>query len=285
MIVIVGGTGRLGRAIARGYMDETILIPTRAVYENWSNANAQADIERFLIHAKTYAGDRSLTVFVASGVLNSRAAESEHDAVNYQLPKNILSAAGPLGIAVVTCGTIMETFNGADNAYIRSKRALNELVQSGADAGASFSHVQIHTLYGGGLPSPFMFLGQMLESLNHGQAFEMSDGRQFREYHHVDDDVRAIKQALSMGKIGVLPISHGKPVRLRDLAITIFDALGRRKDLKVGELQRAQGENVAYIYDVPDYCQAVEFRDTSTAVPAYMKISQLEHSSVEVSHA
>ena len=140
-----------------------------------------------------------------------------------------------------------------------------------AAEGAAVAHVRVHTLYGGGLPSRFMFLGQILGALESGAPFQMTQGRQLREYHHVDDDARAIRVLADGGAGGVLDLSHGAPLSLRDLATSVFDAFGAAGQLQVGALAEPDEENYNTIFTRHRLLQQVDFRDALPAVAVYLE--------------
>ncbi len=108
----------------------------------------------------------------------------------------------------------MEELVSSKNRYVQSKTLLNHYVKSLNSQHNSVAHIQLHTLYGVGAPSPFMFLGQILSALRNDSVFEMTSGCQLREYHHFLDDTEAIKQILESQTTGVVNLSNGKPVTL-----------------------------------------------------------------------
>lgn len=270
-ICIVGGRGRLGQALAREYADANaeVVVVNREIYQDWASDGAQRAIARYF-DRDGQAGDTVL--FVTSGLLDPRLSNESLLAVNYHLPRNLLSAVLPLGMQVVTFGTVMEAMPTAGNAYIDSKRLLGEYVNSVADHGAA-THVQIHTLYGMGSPSPFMFLGQILTALRAGETFRMTSGRQLREYHHVTDDARAIRWLVGSASAGTIALSHGNPVTLRQIADTVFKALGKGELLKVGALPDPAEENYEKIFEPLAFPHAVKFRESLPAIVEYINAS------------
>ncbi len=266
MIFIVGSRGRLGQAIGRQLSAEQVVCVERNVYETWAQPNAASSICRYF---STHAHTDSI-VYVCSGLLDPRLpAEQLHD-VNFNLPQNIIRTLAPLGFKTVTFGTAMEETLTA-NPYVQSKRLLSELVQQMQGEAFQPTHVRIHTLYGSDEPSPFMFLGQILNAIRTNTPFEMTLGRQLREYHHVDDDARAITSLIARNIRGVVELSHGHPVRLRALAEAVFGALGKPELLRVGALPEPVQENFGEIFVPPETLNGIQFRDSIEAVVDYMK--------------
>lgn len=265
MICVIGARGRLGAALSAAIPDDRIVAPNREVYADWGAPDGAAQVYRFLQRSKGVNH-----IYVASGILDPRVADEHHLHVNYWLPKNIILAAERYGCRVTTIGTVMERFEGADNAYVRSKRLIGDFVQDRVRQGCPIAHVQVHTLFGVGTPSPFMFLGQMREAIVQNEKFAMSAGTQLREYHHVLDDVTALLHLGRMNVTGTIALSHGDPVRLVDLAKYVFNSLGKEELLSVGELSSAPGENFEKFFKRPDSLLEMEFRETLPAVAEYM---------------
>lgn len=184
---------------------------------------------------------------------------------------HVIEGACAVGLRVVTIGTVMERLVAHPNAYVATKAALGRHVEARAAAGDAVTHLQVHTLYGGGEPSPFMFLGQMCSALREGRPFEMSPGRQLREYHHVNDDVTAMHAILGAGLDGVLAISHGQPCTLLDLATRVFEHLGRMDHLRAGARPEPPNDNYATVLERPPVLDKVNFRPALQSVPVYVR--------------
>ena len=262
MILLLGGRGRVGAALARSHGGSLRLLD-RDDYATWSQDNAVETVERGLARLAS-PGD---LVCVASGLLDPAASPDALHAVNVVLPRNVLAAGERLGLRTMTFGTILEALPTA-NPYVRSKIALGEHVAARAAAGAQATHVRLHTLFGGGAPHPFMFLGQLRDALRAGRPFEMTAGRQLREYHHVDDDAAAILHIAASGTTGVFELSHGQPVSLRAIATHVFDAFGRPDLLRLGALPDPREDNFDRVFARPALLDGVRFRDTLPAIVA-----------------
>lgn len=263
---LIGGNGRLGRAIARRHADAGIILLERSTYEDWSQSNAASRIARYF---DKHTGDA--TIFVASGLLDPRLPQDELLRVNYLLPKNVIDGATPLGIKVVTFGTVMESLLTSGNTYVQSKKKLGEYAAKSVSDGSPVLHLQIHTLYGLGQPSPFMFLGQMLTAIQNNEPFRMTSGRQLREYHHLADEALAIRLIAERSELtGVRALSHGRPMSLREIAEKVFAALGKDHLLQIGTLPEPTEENYGKIFEPMAMLRAVEFRNEIQGVVEYM---------------
>ncbi|WP_051481144.1 NAD-dependent epimerase/dehydratase family protein [Paraburkholderia nodosa] len=265
-IYLIGARGRLGQAIAREYADADVVILDRSLYEAWSRDGAEREITRYF---ERQAGES--LIFVTSGLLDPRLPAESLQGVNFHLPKNLIAAVSPLGMRVVTFGTVMEAFPGAQNAYVESKRRLNEYVNTSVRAGGTALHLQIHTLYGLGAPTPFMFLGQILDAIRRSAPFPMTSGRQLREYHHLEDEARAIRWLAESTASGTIALSHGSALTLRDIAVSVFEGLGKSELLKVGAIADPVEENFERIFEPVLLPAAIKFRESLPAIVEYMK--------------
>jgi nucleoside-diphosphate-sugar epimerase len=266
MIVIIGGRGRLGQALARAFHGSVTALD-RSVYQDWWHPDAVADARRIL----TAPALGTTAIILAAGVLDPAADPETLDRVNLKLPQTILAAAYGTGIPVVTVGTVMEALAQRKNGYVSSKAMLADHVAALAADGAPTTHVRIHTLYGGGGASPFMFLGQMAHALNSGLPFSMTSGEQLREYHHVDDAAQGIRALVEAQAYGVQDLSYGNPIKLRALAEAVFEAFQKRDDLKIGALSQPIDENYGTIFTKNPHIAHLAFRDPIDGVVRYMK--------------
>ncbi|MBT2298864.1 NAD(P)-dependent oxidoreductase [Variovorax paradoxus] len=266
MIYVIGGRGRLGRAIAGSYPACDVEILERSVYEDWWQSGSDSRIRRYFEGAPPGS-----SVAVTAGVLDPAAPEAEHRRVNVELPANIIAGACAARLRVLTFGTVMERLIAHPNAYVASKAELGRIVAERAAAGDPVVHAQVHTLYGGGTPSPHMFVGQIAHALRQKVPFEMSPGRQLREYHHVDDEVAAVHALLETGLAGVVTLSHGAPCTLRDLAAHVFAAFGRQELLRIGARPEPPDDNYATVLQHPTWLAHVDFRPALPGVATYLQ--------------
>lgn len=272
MNIIVGANSRLGRSLAASLPPHPILLD-RAIYQDWWRNGADNKISYFFEKLKAdgnHSHSQTPTVYVPAGVLDPSKPESEHYQINFLLAKNIIDAAGRLGFRTVTFGTVMELLIGShtSNPYIASKIRLSDYIQHLKQQTAL--HIRLHTLYGIGLPSPFMFLGQILHALSLQVEFKMSPGNQLREYHHIDDVVQAIIHLLSLKQMGVVELNHGQALALKDLASHIFFSFGCLELLKIAALPEPPKENYQ-AFTRSSFLGDQQFRDTLPAIISYLQ--------------
>lgn len=266
-LYLIGGRGRLARAISAEFLDIETVSLDRSTYEDWSQDGASEKVSRYFDHRTE---DKSI-VFIASGLLDPNLSEEELLRVNYVLPKNVIESASKLGIKVITFGTVMEGLIQSKNPYIQSKKKLHNYVEMMAKNQRLVQHIQLHTHYGIGHPNSFMFLGQILHSIKTNRPFQMTSGRQLREYHHVEDEAAAIRLIADSSISGIVNLSHGKPVSLRAIAENVFDALGKSHLLQVGALPEPAEENYDQIFQMNKMIEGTNFRETLPSINEYIK--------------
>lgn len=269
MNFVLGARGRLGHAIALSLPADLVTAPARSVYAEWWHDGASDLVSRFLEDRASSVG----TVYVAAGLIDPSRPSDEHQKVNYLLARNVIEGATKLGFRVVTFGTVMETVVGdrSANPYFASKVRLGNFVDDFSVKSDLVLHVRIHTLFGGGLPDGFMFLGQMLHSLVNHSEFKMSPGTQLREYHHLDDEVAAIGKLLASGATGSIALSHSAPVTLKDMANYIFDTFKCPELLRVGALPGPANDNYGVLFERPRALVGMTFRETLPALVDYLR--------------
>lgn len=269
MNFVLGSSGRLGRALVSSFAGDEVVLVARHLYADWWRQRSAKSIAAFFERWKPLGG----TVYVAAGILDPSLPFESHLQANFLLPKNVAEIATRMGMRVVSFGTILETLYDGDqgNPYIKSKKKLADYVCERAVAGEPLLHARLHTLYGGGLPAASMFLGQILDALRGNVPFRMSPGMQLREYHHVEDDVAALRLLLSREVGGCINLNHGDPVSLKALAKHIFQSFDRLDLLEVGALNAPDLENYEQKFVRPPLLSQLEFRETLSGVVNYLR--------------
>jgi len=269
MYVIIGGRGRLGSCLTK-MTGEAVHNIDNAVYAEWWRTNSKINI-------LNYFEERNITqatVLITTGILDPARSMSEHECVNYLLPKHIIEAVNILGMRTITFGTVMENLIGdkTHNPYVTSKLQLGNFVQESAANNVSALHIRLHTLYGGACPPhTFMFLGQLLHAIHTKSDFKMTSGEQLREYHHVEDAARAILHLGQTKLTGVTQLNHGKPDKLKDIAHHVLNAFERLSLLRLNALTPPRHENYDSFFEPGPYIKAIVFRKTLPGIVDYLK--------------
>ena len=270
MNVIIGARGRLGRAIALSCHSGLVMTPPRSLYAEWWREDAVDKISQYLEKAISAPGN----IYVASGIINPCSCREEHYQANYLLPRNIIEGGTKMGFKVVTFGTVMESVisDQTVNPYLSNKIKLGRFVRSFSEKSKLALHIRLHTLFGGGMPEEFMFLGQIFRSLISKSEFNMTPGAQLREYHHVDDEVLAITKILEHNESGCIDLNHAAALTLKDIAQYIFSAFSVSELLKVGKLQAPADDNFKSVFKRPMVIKDIHFRETLPALVNYLRL-------------
>jgi dTDP-L-rhamnose 4-epimerase len=117
------------------------------------------------------------------------------------------------------------------NVYAATKLHTEHLAVAFArEASASVCALRYHNVYGPGMPNdtPYAGVASIFRSaLEAGRAPEMfEDGRQLRDFVHVDDVARANVLALTSGWQGAVNIASGRPRTVGEMADLLVVAFG-----------------------------------------------------------
>ncbi|WP_417840788.1 NAD-dependent epimerase/dehydratase family protein [Terasakiella sp.] len=267
MIFVIGSTSRLAKALMAQYQEkDEICAVSRDVYASWAKEGGDVLVYAFLKERAS----KSDKIFVTAGVLDPRVQYEQVAKINVTLVEHILKAAWMLELEVISFGTVMEKQFETPNNYIRTKEILADHVSDYFNRGLAVSHFQLHTLYGEGEPSSFMFLGQLLQALRNETLFEMTRGDQKREYHHVQDDAEAIRLLLKSGCRGVMAVSHGDSYSLAEIAKHLFTSMNKEHLLRVGRLPDLSEECYECRLEKTPQLESFEFRDTLPALTDFV---------------
>ena len=263
--VLLGGTGLLGSSIKAALRIPEDRVVKREVYSTWNTTSSHKQIlDKFLVHDLN-----KLDIFVATGITNPNSDPDLIWKLNFHIPQSLINATKDSGARVITFGTIHE-FYAVENEYFASKRALVEYLHSITGPSKS-RHFQLHTLYNHNPPPDFMFLGQMYRAIKESLEFNMSDGTQLREFHHVDDVARSVIKLLNKPSGEIQDISAGIGIPIRDLAIRVFSTFGLESKLHLGVYPAPVGDNFDRVFRMTDGLKFTEFRDPLIEIPSLFK--------------
>ena len=248
-VVIFGSSGRIGHAAARAVGEAGCRV--KAV--SWLDKSSGAARPTQEILEELAAVEGAADIVFASGLIDPSASAGDLALANVERPVGVIEATIDwTHLRYLTIGSVLETFSSltASNRYLASKAALwarIERLAADPRLHERIAHLRGHTVYGGGAPAPHSFLGQMYESLHTRGPLRMSEGRQLREYAHVDDFARSIAALLARAWAGpvAIELSTGEPVRLSELARAVFRAFDCEQLLQLGALPTPLGENMS----------------------------------------
>lgn len=233
--IIFGSSGMIGSQLVRSLKEKKpsakILTTSRPSKEGLTVESVPEDFSsRLVAGAPTYA-------YWCQGPTDPAVASSVQHKFAVELPtlwQNWFTAHTDLK-RFTTFGSVHEAI--ADlcqgNQYLTAKR---EWYLGLSSAKPALRHFQLHTLYGAPLRAT-SFVGQMANAIHEDIPFKMSHGQQFREYHFSKDIADLVVSTLGdefANRSRVLQLSHGRPLKLRDIASAVFAAFGRETLLEIG---------------------------------------------------
>lgn len=262
-VAILGASGRIGQALCnfaehKGMKSVPIEFD---VYRTWSN-------EKEAKHSLKAAGLGANGLLIcAAGIIDPQANKQDIEHINYKVALNACRAARDLGARAISLGTVLEKLipQDAQNPYVASKFKLQNRAEN------EWLHLQLHTVYGGSPPAPFMFTGLMFAALQANRRFSMTPGQQLREYHQVDDEAEAIFVLSSQLEHGCFDVSHGNSIRLCDLAKGVFEHFERSDLLGIGDMQSPSIEAYEQVFYRQSLLGKLNFRDALPGVIEWLE--------------
>ena len=270
VIIIVGSKGNLSTALQDTLKDMSILMLPSSSIETWLEEDGERDIESFLLNLSKLP----TAILNATGIINPNEPAGFLNKVNYQLPRNLLTAANRFKIPLYTFGSIMERNPQyiTSNNYLASKRRFKGYIDT-LDKSRKENHLHflVHTWYGVHTIPPHMFLGQMIESLTRRTKFRMSSGIQMREYHHIQDDMKVVLNSIQQKEFGVLEINHGNPIELREIAMAVFSHFDSMQFLEIDSSLDSVDESRVEFFEGLKVTEPYHFRGQISGIISFIE--------------
>jgi nucleoside-diphosphate-sugar epimerase len=219
---VIGASGRLGSGLlsASGRIRNLYASPiAREHYIKWDSKSKA----KLWLSASGFMADDVMVN--ASGITDASSSQAALERANVELPTIAAQAAIELGGSVLTLGSVLEQSKAMTtaNPYVKTKHKL----ATNAKQSSNWTHLQIHTVYGGKVPTPHMFTGLMFRAIQDQKPLRMTAGHQIREYHHVEDiSIAIINLTLrtKLPKASIIEMSSANHIELRHLATETFAA-------------------------------------------------------------
>ena len=264
--LIVGTNGNFSTQLQEIARIDNSLVIDKSIYGNWDNNNCTL-ISKITSAIKEY----DLRYLINTvGIISRNYSNDFIEYWNYLFPKHLYRICEDLNLTLVTLGSIHETVPEmcANNPYLKSKKELEQFLVKNDFKNSV--HFQFHTWYGGRNINSEMFLGQIINALRNGTVFNMSDGKQMREYHHIFDDTTCVLRNLEREIVGSYGISHGEKLSLEEIARKIFTYFGYERLLNLNHFISPKfevREETHLRYDISD----CTFRPTVEGLIDYVK--------------
>jgi len=122
------------------------------------------------------------------------------------------------------------------------------LQRLGQEYGFSTVWGRIFTPYGPG-DSPERLVFSVINALRSGRSVEVSDGRQVRDFIHIDDVADLLCQLLLADIPGVFNVGSGQGTSVREVVTTLATALNQAANIRFGARPRYPGEPSKLVAD------------------------------------
>jgi nucleoside-diphosphate-sugar epimerase len=153
----------------------------------------------------------------------------------------------------------LHTPTGPHTLYGACKRAMNAVAESFAGTvGMEFVHGRVFFLYGPD-EQPGRLVAQVARSLLAGEPVATSDGRQIRDFLHVQDVAEAFYAILNSDVLGAVNIGSGEAVTVGEVIESIAARVGRPELVQWGAHPRADGDPAVLLADVRRLREEVGF--------------------------
>jgi nucleoside-diphosphate-sugar epimerase len=248
-VLVTGAGGFIGRRLVAALAREG------AEVTGWARQDVDL-LDSEAVGAAMEAARPATIVHLASAGVNAARAHDPQVIVEDVTMAGVLIAAAPRGSRLVVAGSMAEYGRGGrhseddrcdpQTAYAIARFAAGSLALAYAERyGLAVTVARLYGVYGPGEAAQRLF-PQLIENLSAGHPVALSDGRQRRDFIHVDDVCRALIAIAAAPAVNCPPIVNagtGQSVRVRDAAEWIADALGAPRDLlQFGARQRSPGD-------------------------------------------
>jgi nucleoside-diphosphate-sugar epimerase len=251
-VLVTGGTGFIGGFVVEHLARIGIrpLVTTRTARSVYKDSPTDPDLCELDITDAEKTNDlirsfRPQAVIHLAGVTSGEDPTGKLCAdVNLTATQNLFNSLDSVGVKrVVTIGTAGEygsqplplredmRLRPVSPYAISKAKATQAAMEMHAAKGFPVTVLRVFSAYGHGQPS-HMFLPQLIAHAVANKHFEMSSGKQLRDFVHVSDVAEAIVSALNTDEaIGrVINIGSGKGVALRDVARIVWGLCGSDPD-------------------------------------------------------
>jgi len=268
-VLVTGATGFIGRhtlspLLAKGYEVHAISSQTITSHNNsrlfWHQANLLDSKQVSDLMTKVRPTHLlHLAWYTAPGHYLSSLENIRWLQASLHLFTEFVQLCGKRLVIAGTCaeydwryGYCKEEFTPLtpNTLYGVSKHSLQLAVNAAArNEHLSAAWGRIFLLYGPH-ESPKRLVASIICSLLQDQPALCTHGNQIRDFSYVEDIAGALVALLDSSVEGTVNIASGKPVAIRDIALSIAQILGRPDLIKLGALQASSDEAKLVVADV-----------------------------------
>lgn len=277
--IVSGAGGFLGRAVVTRLQAEgvTVFAPSRA----------ELDFRDAAAVERAFAAVSAALVFhLASSGVFAVADDPRIVGDELAMARAVAIATRP-GTRVVFAGSMAEYGNSGRlresdpvlprNAYARAKVEAGRILADGAESGGyALVHARLFGLYGPG-EAATRLLPSILAALTAGQPIALSDGRQRRDFVHIDDAARALCDLAGCASPPPLVnVGTGRALAVRDVALALARELTADPALlRFGDRQRSPHDQDCLEADTAVLRQAIGWTPPQRLEPGLALLPEL----------
>ena len=151
------------------------------------------------------------------------------------------------------------TPTGSETLYGTCKRAANLVAERfAATVDVELAYGRVFFLYGPG-EHPDRLVAQVARSLLAGKHIATSDGRQIRDFLHVEDVAEAFVAILDSNVLGAVNVGSGDPITVSDIIKIVATHVGRPELVDWGVHPRAKDDPEVLLADIGRLREEVGF--------------------------
>ncbi len=249
-ILLLGGTGYLGRRIIKKILSESNSIEVICVIRRQTDISYFSDVDRvrFFVYEKKTLPNLFIenqiceiinccTIYEKSGTTEKEIYEA-----NFGFPSDILMEAMTYGLKrFLNIGTSLPKHV---NLYSFTKRNFVEFGNCICKrSGISFINIELENFFGPN-SAKGNFIGDALHKLKMNQNLELTDGEQKRDFIYIDDVVEGIYCVWKANLIGIynIPLGSGESIAIKELVTFLKDLTNSASLLQFGKIEKANGK-------------------------------------------
>ncbi len=246
-ILILGGTGYLGKRIIKKLLSENDQIEIICVIRKQSDISCLSEIDRiqFFVYepqllSDLFIGNRIYEIIdCCTTYERDGATEKEIYEANFRFPLDILMEAALYGVKrFLNVGTSLPK---QINLYSFTKRDFVEFGNYICKRNdISFINIELENFFGPN-PAKGNFIGDSIQKLKMNQNLELTNGEQKRDFIYIDDVVEGIYCIWKAGLIGIhsIPLGSGESISIKELVIYLKDLTNSTSLLQYGKIEKA----------------------------------------------
>lgn len=261
-VLITGATGFLGSAVARACVAAGIKVSAiRRTHSSLDRLNGIIDHIAFYENTEegvdaAFDHANGIDAVVHTATCYGRQGESWRTLLetNVVFPLCILEKASSLGIGLfLNIDTVLDC---QTNAYALSKRQFSDWGRLRAQSEElRFVNVRLENIYGPDDDPSHFVIHVIRQCLANAESIPLTEGRQMRDFIHIDDAVAGVMQLLDASKTlsagwSEFDLGSGHPVSIRQLVERIHHLTASQAKLCFGDIPYRPYERMESMADI-----------------------------------